>query len=99
MERNFSKIDECIYPYKFGCRDCEHSLAPELFDGGCSLAIGHIDIADVIEKVVDYEYVENIIKTFRKEFFGKGVTDETYRKVMSVMKLTRHTLKVKEGRT
>ncbi len=32
-----NKVNECVYPNRHSCRGCEHSLAPELFDGGCKL--------------------------------------------------------------
>lgn len=32
------KIEECVHPEKWGCRGCEHSHYPELFDGGCKLS-------------------------------------------------------------
>lgn len=31
------KVKECVHPEMWGCRGCEHSNAPELFDGGCKL--------------------------------------------------------------
>lgn len=31
------KTPECVHPEKWGCRGCEHSYYPELFDGGCKL--------------------------------------------------------------
>ena len=29
------KIPECVHPEMWGCKGCEHSHYPELFDGGC----------------------------------------------------------------
>lgn len=37
MAKKYNKISECVYPHKYGCRDCEHSYNPELHDGGCKL--------------------------------------------------------------
>lgn len=31
------KTPECIHPEKWGCRGCENSFHPEVFDGGCKL--------------------------------------------------------------
>lgn len=33
------KIKECKYPDQHGCRGCEYSQVPSLFDGGCKLLI------------------------------------------------------------
>ena len=33
----YNKVKDCVYPNKYGCRGCEHSYCPELFDGGCKL--------------------------------------------------------------
>ncbi len=32
-----SVIEECIYRERKSCRGCEHSMNPELSDGGCRL--------------------------------------------------------------
>lgn len=32
------RVSQCAYPDRYGCRGCEHSFNPALFDGGCRLA-------------------------------------------------------------
>lgn len=38
LTQRTDRVSACVYPDRYGCRGCEHSYRPDLFDGGCRLA-------------------------------------------------------------
>ena len=66
MER-YHKAEECIHPYKYGCKGCEYNQVPELFDGGCTLLYRNMNRLRELEKVGRAEKANSLLDKYERE--------------------------------
>ena len=66
MER-YHKAEECIYPYKYGCKGCIYNDVPELFDGGCILLYRNMDRLKKLEKAGKGEEANKLLDEYERE--------------------------------
>ena len=66
MER-YHKAEECIYPYKYGCKGCIYNDVPELFDGGCILLYRNMDRLEKLEQAGKGKKANKLLDEYERE--------------------------------